>query len=190
MADRNSPLPRIAFVGAGNMASSIIGGLLESGHPPDLLHAADPLPASLERLRELGPINLHDSNASAVEAADVIILAVKPQVMAEVCTQLATLPARADQLFISIAAGVPAAAIDRWLGGDRSIVRCMPNTPALLQLGAPQLDLIVVDGPGGDLAVDRLAQRFAPVRGTLGAIGLLLAQVIVERSLYHLLHQR
>ena len=74
MADRNSPLPRIAFVGAGNMASSIIGGLLESGHPADLLHAADPLPASLERLRELGPLNLHDSNAAAVEKVERAVL--------------------------------------------------------------------------------------------------------------------
>ena len=89
MADGNSPRPRIAFVGAGNMATSIIGGLIESGHPADLISAADPVPASLERLRELGPIALHEDNAAAATGADVIILAVKPQVMAEAAESIA-----------------------------------------------------------------------------------------------------
>ena len=81
--------PHIAFVGAGNMATSIIGGLLESGHPASRISAADPLPGSLERLRQLGPMAVHDDNAAAVAGADAIILAVKPQAMAEAAASIA-----------------------------------------------------------------------------------------------------
>ena len=129
----------ICFVGAGNMASALIGGLLANGRDRSTISACDIDPAQLERLEQRFGIATSGDAAGSAGTVEVVMLAVKPQVMQQVCRQLASLPARADQLFISIAAGVPAEAIDRWLGGGRSIVRCMPNTPALLQLGASGL---------------------------------------------------
>lgn len=121
------------------MASSIIGGLLESGHPASLISAADPFPDSLQRLQEMAPITVCADNATAVAHADVIIMAVKPQVMAEATASIAPAVAANGALVISIAAGVTIAAMTARLGADAAIVRCMPNTPALLGCGASGL---------------------------------------------------
>jgi|AntAceMinimDraft_5_1070358.scaffolds.fasta_scaffold00631_7 pyrroline-5-carboxylate reductase len=139
MADALSPLPRIAFVGAGNMASSIIGGLIASGHSADQISAADPFPASLERLREIAPVAVYSDNTSAVEGADIIMLAVKPQVMAEATDSIAAAVCTRGALVISIAAGVTIDSMQARLGPSAAIVRCMPNTPALLGCGASGL---------------------------------------------------
>ncbi len=131
--------PEIAFVGAGNMAGSIIGGLLESGYPASHIRAADPFPQGLERLRARAPIRTTGDNAEAVRGADVVILAVKPQVMAQVCTDLAPVLSGSGALVISIAAGISIDSLLGWLGRETPIVRCMPNTPALLGCGATGL---------------------------------------------------
>jgi pyrroline-5-carboxylate reductase len=131
--------PRIAFVGAGNMAASIVGGLLESGHPAGLISAADPYPESLQRLRELGDVAVYAENADAVEGTDVVILAVKPQVMAEAATSIAGAVQACGAVVISIAAGITVESLRRRLGGQAAVVRCMPNTPALLRCGASGL---------------------------------------------------
>ena len=131
--------PHIGFIGAGNMASSIIGGLLESGHPAERISAADPFPGSLERLHEMGPLHTCADNAEAAATADVIILAVKPQVMAEATDSIASAVRANAALVISIAAGVTIESMASRLGGDVAIVRCMPNTPALLGCGASGL---------------------------------------------------
>ena len=131
--------PHIAFVGAGNMAGSIIGGLIDSGHPPGLISAADPFPASLERLREIAPVTVCADNAEAVATAEVVILAVKPQVMAEATNSIARAVRANGALVMSIAAGVTITSIQARLGPDAAIVRCMPNTPALLGCGASAL---------------------------------------------------
>ena len=131
--------PHIAFIGAGNMASSIIGGLVESGHPADHISAADPYPPSLEKLRAIAPVRVCDSNADAVANADVIVLAVKPQVMAEAASSIAPAIAASSAVTISIAAGVTIASMQSRLGDPAAIVRCMPNTPALLGCGASAL---------------------------------------------------
>ena len=139
MADGHTDLPRIAFVGAGNMASSIIGGLIESGHPAALISAADPSPESLERLLTIAPLAVFSDNAAAVEGADIIILAVKPQVMAEATASIAAAVQANGSLVISIAAGITIATMQARLGPDAAIVRCMPNTPALVGCGASGL---------------------------------------------------
>jgi pyrroline-5-carboxylate reductase len=139
MASGQSQPPHIAFVGAGNMASSIIGGLVESGHPADCITAADPFPASLERLTEIAPVAIFADNADAVRQADIIILAVKPQVMAEATDSIAAAVRANRALVISIAAGVTINSIQARLGPDAAIVRCMPNTPALISCGASGL---------------------------------------------------
>ena len=126
----------IAFIGGGNMARSLITGLLGAGTDPERLTASDPAPAQRELLAELG-IRTTDDNAAAVTGADVIVLAVKPQVLGDV---LRALPSIAPtQLLVSIAAGVPVDAIAAWTRKDQPIVRCMPNTPALLGAGITAL---------------------------------------------------
>jgi len=129
----------ICFIGAGNMASSLIGGLLANGYAAAAITACDINAGQLAELQQRFGINTSSDNLASSQAADVVMLAIKPQLMREVCCALSSLPSNPEQLFVSIAAGVPAAAIERWLGGQRSIVRCMPNTPALVQLGASGL---------------------------------------------------
>lgn len=131
--------PRIAFVGAGNMASSIIGGLIASGHPASLISAADPFAQSLQKLQETAPVSVYSDNAEAVQDANIIILAVKPQVMAEATASIASAAAKNNAVVISIAAGVTIDSMQARLGNDAAIVRCMPNTPALLGSGASGL---------------------------------------------------
>ncbi len=127
-----------AFIGAGNMAASIAGGLLAAGFSAERIGAADPVRENLDRLRDLGITQLSDSNTDVVANADVIVLAVKPQVMEIVCQELA--PALAPgQLLLSIAAGISTDSLRAWLSADADLVRCMPNTPALLGLGASAL---------------------------------------------------
>ncbi len=129
--------PQLCFIGAGNMASALIGGLIQRGHPPERITASDPDAGKLERLHRDFGIRTEGDNLSAATGADAVLLAVKPQVMKPVCTALA--PLLPAPLFISIAAGLREDAIDRWLGGGKALVRCMPNTPALVGLGASGL---------------------------------------------------
>ncbi|MBT4520379.1 MAG: pyrroline-5-carboxylate reductase [Halieaceae bacterium] len=131
--------PQIAFIGAGNMASSIIGGLIDSGHPAEQISAADPHPPTLEKLKDMAPVVVYSSNTEAISAADVVILAVKPQAMAEATESIARGVAETEPVIISIAAGVTIASIQARLGTQAAIVRCMPNTPALLGCGASAL---------------------------------------------------
>jgi pyrroline-5-carboxylate reductase len=121
----------IAFIGAGNMARSLISGLLASGHPASQLAAADPAEEQRALIQALGVHSAAD-NSAIVTAADVIVLAVKPQILAKVVANLSLAP---TQLVISIAAGVTMDSISAMLGAQQPLVRCMPNTPALLQQG-------------------------------------------------------
>lgn len=129
----------ICFVGAGNMSSSLIGGLIANHYDRAEISACDIDAGQLQTLQDQFGINTSLDNVTNAEQADIVMLAVKPQVMQQVCEQLSRLALNPDQLFISIAAGVTSDAIDNWLGGNRAIVRCMPNTPSLLQLGATGL---------------------------------------------------
>ncbi len=121
----------IAFVGAGNMARSLASGLIGAGVAAEAIRAADPEPDQRQRLEELG-ITTFEQNQRAVTGADAVVLAVKPQVLSRV---LASLTVNAGQLLISIAAGVPVAALSALTAPGTAIVRCMPNTPALLGSG-------------------------------------------------------
>lgn len=130
---------KIAFVGAGNMASSIVGGLLDSGHAPETLRAADPYAPSRETLARATGIAVFENNSEAVAGADVVILAVKPQVMAQVLDNLASVLPEPRPVILSIAAGITEASMLNRLGDRTPVVRCMPNTPALLRCGASAL---------------------------------------------------
>jgi pyrroline-5-carboxylate reductase len=128
----------IGFIGAGNMAASLIGGLVTCGFAPQQLCAADPNLAGLQALAQQHGIHACADNAEAASRADVLVLAVKPQVMKAVLTELAP-SIKPGQLLISIAAGISMASMEQWLGGSPAIVRCMPNTPALVRQGASGL---------------------------------------------------
>ena len=129
--------PRIAFIGAGNMAASLIGGLLAQGIPTSHIRASDPGAEQRAKIAAEHGIALFADNAEAILDADVIVLATKPQVLKDVCLALAP-SLKAGQLLVSIAAGISCASLSNWLGA-RPIVRCMPNTPALLRQGVSGL---------------------------------------------------
>jgi pyrroline-5-carboxylate reductase len=131
--------PSIAFIGAGNMASSIIGGLIAKGFAADAIIASDPYPQSLVNLRTIAAVRTTADNHTAISGADVVVLAVKPQVMKPILEDLASSIQAQQPLIVSIAAGIETSSLDRWLGGNMAIVRCMPNTPALVQSGATAL---------------------------------------------------
>ena len=128
--------PRIGFIGAGNMAASLMGGLIAKGYAPTTLAASDPNTSSLQALVDQHGITACADNAAAVLCSDILVLAVKPQVLKTVLADIAGIVMARRPLIISIAAGISIASIGEWLGGNLPIVRCMPNTPALLQLGA------------------------------------------------------
>src|ERR1700704_5398690 len=107
---------RLAFIGGGNMAAALIGGLIKSGLPHDPVVVADPRPEQLQRLVRDFAVTTAADNASAVKGAEVIILAVKPQQMRAVALGLAPHLAETRPLIISVAAGIPHAALARWFG--------------------------------------------------------------------------
>lgn len=130
--------PVLAFIGAGNMARAIIGGLISNGYPAEKIWASEPDEARLEDLSAQGLLTTTDNNA-AVAAADVVVLAVKPQILKPVTEAMSDAVQASQPLIVSVAAGILSTSIDRWLGGNTAIVRCMPNTPALVQTGASGL---------------------------------------------------
>lgn len=136
----------ITFIGAGNMARSLIVGLLND-NANVVLRVADPDRHQLDAIRQHWPaVFTTTDNIEAMQGADVVVLAVKPQIMREVVQGLAEVAQRSRPLILSVAAGIREQALNQWLGGNMPIVRCMPNTPALVQAGAtglyanPQVD--------------------------------------------------
>jgi pyrroline-5-carboxylate reductase len=129
----------LAFIGGGNMAASLIGGLVADGHDVGCILVSDPEHEKLAALAARFGIRSAADNRAAAEAADVLILAVKPQVLRQVCEGLRQVVQRRRPLVLSIAAGVRERYIQRWLGGGLALVRTMPNTPAMIQAGATVL---------------------------------------------------
>lgn len=134
-----SPPAVTAFIGGGNMARSLIGGLIARGHAAGDIRVSEPVEPLRDGLaRDFGIVASAD-NAQAATGAAVWVLAVKPQVMRQVCEGLAPLAQSERPLVVSIAAGITAAQLARWLGGGIAVVRTMPNTPALLGAGVTGL---------------------------------------------------
>jgi len=131
--------PTTVFIGGGNMARSLIGGLIASGTPAAALRVAEPVPALRDALARDFGVSVFDDAIDAVSGAQTWVFAVKPQVMRAVCENLAVQARAAQPLAVSIAAGITAEQLERWLGGDIAVVRCMPNTPALLGAGVTGL---------------------------------------------------
>ncbi|WP_298607758.1 pyrroline-5-carboxylate reductase [uncultured Thiothrix sp.] len=129
----------VAFIGAGNMARSLIVGMLqEAGNLQ--IRVSDPDQNQLDVIRSYGSqIFTSTDNAATLQDADVVVLAVKPQVMRTVIEPLQDLAQKQRPMFVSVAAGIREASLNAWLGGNLPIVRCMPNTPALVKAGATGL---------------------------------------------------
>jgi pyrroline-5-carboxylate reductase len=129
----------LGFIGGGNMAGSLIAGLLADGYLPENIWASDVNAEQLSALAKRFGVRTSQNNQAVVDRAQVLILAVKPQHMQAVVEEIAASVKRAKPLVVSLAAGVTVSAIDRWLGGENDIVRCMPNTPALVKSSATAL---------------------------------------------------
>lgn len=130
---------KIAFIGGGNMASSLISGLIASGHNPQHIWVSDINSDALQVLADTLKVNTSASNDVVIAAADVVVLAVKPQILATVAKNAAALIQQKQPLVVSIAAGISQSSLKKWLGAEIAIVRCMPNTPALVLSGATAL---------------------------------------------------
>ena len=132
---------RIAFIGGGNMASAIIGGLIKQGFPPDHFEVVEPFADARQVLRDKFYITAHEHPGAFLAGVDMVVWAVKPQTFKEAALQVRSHTRHA--LHLSVAAGIPSTAIASWLGSDR-VVRSMPNTPALIGMGITGL----FAGPG------------------------------------------
>ena len=130
---------KLAFIGGGNMASSLIGGLLADHIDPKQISVADNNDSQRENLAARYSISTSADNQATATGADVVILAIKPQQLKAVTEELAPTIQQDHSLVISIAAGIRSEDIDNWLGGNTAVVRAMPNTPALIQTGATAL---------------------------------------------------
>jgi pyrroline-5-carboxylate reductase len=127
---------KVAFIGGGNMARALAGGMLAAGYEPGHIVVSEPLDAQRDRLAdELPGAVILEDNEDAARDAECVLFAVKPQVLSEVCRPLAPVVQQNKPLVISIAAGVRARDIEDWLGGNLPVVRVMPNQPALMRLG-------------------------------------------------------
>lgn len=131
--------PALGFIGGGNMAQAIIGGLVAKGYPTAKIWVSDPSQDQLDTLTQRWQVQTHIDNDLVASKAQVLVLAVKPQVMKRVAEPLQAAVSSSKPVVISIAAGIPVASLERWLGAQTAIVRCMPNTPALVQTGASGL---------------------------------------------------
>ena len=156
--DTSNKQNTIAFIGGGNMARSLIGGLIARGTAAIDIRVSEPVEALREALAGDFGVNVGSDNSRAASGAGLWLLAVKPQVMRAVCEALAPLAQAERPLVVSIAAGITAAQLQRWLGGGVAVVRAMPNTPALLGAGVTGLfGSAEVDANGRERASNLLA---------------------------------
>ena len=129
----------IGFIGAGNMARSLAGGLLNNGWGKDKLVLSDPSPEQRQAVMEALGLGVFEHNQEVVTRAQVLVLAAKPQSLRALAVDMAAAVQKTQPLIISIAAGIRVADIQRWLGGNLPVIRAMPNTPALVGAGAAGL---------------------------------------------------
>ena len=143
----------ITFIGGGNMAASLIGGLIADGYDSKHIIVSDPDAEKLAAVTGRFQVQAAAGNHEAVAAADVVLLAVKPQIMEKVACSLADTIQQHQPLVISIAAGIREPDLQTWLGGEIALVRAMPNTPAMIRAGAAVLHAGTrVSAPQKDLA--------------------------------------
>ncbi|MES9859392.1 MAG: pyrroline-5-carboxylate reductase [Candidatus Thiodiazotropha sp. 4PDIVS1] len=130
---------KITFIGGGNMATSLIGGLIADDYDCNAITVSDPDTDKLSQLAARYGVTTEPDNEQAVQQAQIVVLAVKPQILESVALNLAKSLQLSKPLIISIAAGITATDLENWLGGNQVVVRSMPNTPAMIQSGATGL---------------------------------------------------
>ena len=153
----------LAFIGAGNMARAIVGGLIRGGVAPGRIRVADALPEVAGNLAKDFGVTVAATNTDAIRGASLVVLAVKPQQMRAVALDIAAAVGAGQPLVLSIAAGITTDALRRWLGPATSVVRSMPNTPALIGQGTT-----VLFAAGGVTEAQKLAA--AAVVEAVGAV--------------------
>ena len=189
---------KVAYVGGGNMARALAGGMLAAGYEPGHLLISEPLQEQRRKLAaELPGAVVLEHNEDAVRDAECVVLAVKPQILSDVCKPLAPLVQRNRPLVISIAAGVRARDIEHWLGGNLPVVRVMPNQPALLRLGISGLyanehtsehqlraatNIISTTGPVIKVGTEEDIDTVTAVSGTGPAYFYLLVDMLVKAA--------
>ncbi len=130
------PPPLVGFIGAGNMARALAGGLINSGWDRSRLILADPDAGQRDGIHALLGLEVHADNAAVAARADILVFAVKPQALAVAAQALAAVAQQRRPLVVSVAAGVRIGDLERWLGGNLPVVRVMPNTAVLVGAGA------------------------------------------------------
>ena len=189
---------KVAFIGGGNMARALAGGMLAAGYEPSHILISEPLAEHRDSLAEEFPGTIvRDSNADVAHEAECIVLAVKPQILFDVCTPLAAAVQKTRPLIISVAAGVRSSDIDTWLGGGLSVVRVMPNQPALLRLGISGMyandktseeqrraasNIVQTTGPVIAVATEEDIDTVTAVSGTGPAYFYLLVDMLVNAA--------
>ena len=143
---------KLAFIGGGNIAQAIIGGLIQSGYPKDSISVADPSDEQGVHIKALG-VSWSTRNQAVVPTADLVLLCVKPNLIETVCNDSG--PSLGDKPLVSVAAGITTEQLTRWSGSEQ-VIRCMPNTPALV--GTGMLGLFATSGTDLELKehVERL----------------------------------
>ena len=155
---------KLAFVGGGNMTRAIVAGLIDSGFDASNLFISEPVAEARESLTNDFPgITTTADNKAVAAVASCVLLSVKPQILAAVCRELRQTVQDTRPLVVSIAAGTRGADIDTWLGGGLSVVRIMPNQPALLRLGVSGLFANEHTSPAE-------RQRAAEIIGAVGSV--------------------
>lgn len=154
---------KIGFIGAGNMARSLVSGLIQNGLPAANVELSDPDESAREALNDQLKVTVFADNGDLVENADIVVFAVKPQALKEVATAVAETIQRRKPLIISIAAGVRSDDLERWLGGDLQVIRVMPNTAALVGSGASGL----FANPRADAAARDIAETIMRAVGVV-----------------------
>ncbi|MFK8068679.1 MAG: pyrroline-5-carboxylate reductase [Gammaproteobacteria bacterium] len=130
---------KIVFIGGGNMGRCLIAGLIVDGYSPRSIHVVDPDPKTRELLESQYQINLHEDPQAALVDAEIVVLAVKPQIMQLAINGMKRFLNASHPLLISIAAGIRTETLTKWLGSESPLVRTMPNTPAMVGSGATAL---------------------------------------------------
>ena len=163
---------KVCFIGAGNMANAIVGGMVQKGFPAQNIIACAPSAEHLRNIESAWGVRTSEDNLAAVAEADIVVLSVKPQVLKDVCEQLSGSLGH-HPLIISIAAGIEMGSLERWLGEGLAIVRCMPNTPAQ-----------VMQGASGLLANSRVSDEQKAMSGELFA-GIGLVEWLTDEAQMH-----